>query len=91
MSDETKLKKAIADGKEADSWLNHPQYKSVLVEIRAELFDACEKTKADQVDLREEIWRQNRALNLIVRKMERRVRDGDKAKTLLEKLMEKFK
>lgn len=94
MNDDIKLKKAISEGKQAEDWLNHPVYKSVLVEIRAELFEAFEKSKVGTkgIEYREEVYRMNKALNLIIQKLERKVRDGNSAnKTLLERIKNQFK
>ncbi len=91
MSDESKLKEIIATGKDADSWLNHAQYRHAITLVKAELLSQFEKTKYKESDDREEIWRKLQALNGIVSRIERLVRDGKTAeKSLLEKIKEKI-
>lgn len=91
MKDEAQLKEAIAAGKDADQWLNHPTYKHVLTLIKAELLGAFEQTKFKDVDDREEIWRKLQSINSITQRMERIVRDGAQAeRTLLQKIRDKF-
>lgn len=89
--DEERLKEIIANGKEASSWLNHPAFKHVICLRKAELISAFEKTKFDQQNERDEIWRKIQCLNSITQDFERIIRDASGAeKTLLEKIKNKF-
>ncbi len=91
MKDETRLKEIIAAGKDADQWLNHPQYRHVVTLIKAELLEAFEKTKFKDSAERDEIWRKLQSLNSITQRMERMVRDGEQAnRTLLQVIRDKF-
>lgn len=92
MDEEIKLKKIISKGKGADEWLNHPTYRHVLTLIKADLLSQFEKTKFNDTDDREEIWRKIQSLNAISNRMQRIIRDGEVAnKTLLERIKSKFK
>ena len=89
---EDDLKKIIAQGKEADDWLNHPCFKHVITMIKADYIRAFEKTKFKDKDEREEIWRKMQALDSITKRMERMIRDANNAnKTLLERMRDKFR
>ena len=70
MKDEGELKRIIASGKDADRWLNHPQFKHVITLMKAQLVSEFEKTKFKDSDEREEIWRKIQALNGIRARME---------------------
>jgi hypothetical protein len=83
MTEEERLKQAIAEGKDADQWLNHPAFKHVLTLLRAEYFILFEKTKFDQKEIRDEIWRKMQALTAIVNDMERIINDGTRAEVSL--------
>lgn len=86
MSEEQRLKEIIAQGRGADEWLNHPQFRHAITLMKAEYIRAFEATKFKDNEERDEIWRKLQALNGIVNRMERMIRDGDKAnQTLLEK------
>lgn len=85
MNEEQKLKQDIANGQGADEWLNHPVFKNVITLMKAEYINQFEQTKFSQNAEREELWRKMQALNGIVNRMERMIRDGEKAnKTLLD-------
>lgn len=85
--DEDKLKSIIAKGKDADQWLNHPVYRHVITLIKAELLQQFESTKYKDGDDREEIWRKVQSLNAITTRMQKMIRDGDRAnETLLERI-----
>lgn len=91
MTDESRLKDQIAQGQDADQWLNHPLYRHVITMIKAELLEAFEKTKFKESDERDEIWRKLQSLNSITSRIERIVRDGHSAeRTLLQKIRDKF-
>lgn len=91
MKDETRLKEIISAGKDADQWLNHPQYRHVITLIKAELLEAFEKTKFKDSAERDEIWRKLQSLNSITQRMERMVRDGEQAnRSLLQLIRDKF-
>ena len=75
----------IANGQGADEWLNHAAFKNVITLMKAEYISQFEQTKFKQNEEREELWRKMQALNGIVNRMERMIRDGEKAnKTLLD-------
>ena len=91
MKDE-ELKTVIADGKEADQWLNHPVFGKAVIARKAQLINELEKSKAADVELREEVYRKIQALNTIKSDLERMIRNGKQAeKTLLQRIKEKFK
>lgn len=90
MSDETRLKELISQGKNADAWLNHPTFKHVVTLRKAQLIEAFEKTKFQDEAERTEIWRKIQCLNTLVGDFERIIRNGkDADKTLLQRLKEK--
>lgn len=92
MNDEDKLKDIIAKGKDADKWLNHPQFRHVITLRKAQLITAFEKTKFKDSEEREEIWRKVQALNSVVNEFERIIRDAKQAEmTLLQKVKSKFR
>lgn len=92
MSEEAKLKQLIAQGKDADQWLNHPVFKHVIALRKAALLSAFESTKYKDREERDEIWRKVQALNSITSEFERMIRDARQAeKTLLERLKEKLR
>lgn len=89
---EDDLKKIIAQGKDAEAWLNHPCFKHVLTVLKAEYFREFQSTKFKESQERDELWRQMNAIDRIESKMKRIIRDASNAeKTLLQKLKEKFK
>lgn len=91
MADDRKLKEQITRGQQAKEWLEHPLFRSAIIEIKADLFSAFEKSKYKDRDDREEVWRGIKNLNAIVAKIERHIRDGDTAqKTLLQRIKEKI-
>lgn len=91
MADDARLKDQIARGAEADRWLNHPLYRQVIVEIKADLFSQFEKSKYKEAEDREEVWRKIQSLNAIVARMERHVRTGENAnRTLLQRLKDRM-
>lgn len=91
MTDEARLKEQIAQGQDADQWLNHTLYRHVITLIKAELLEAFEKTKFKDSAERDEIWRKLQSLNSITQRMERMVRDGEQAnRTLLQVIRDKF-
>ena len=84
---EDDLKKIIAQGKDAEAWLNHPCFKHVLTVLKAEYFREFQSTKFKESQERDELWRQMNAIDRI-----EIIRDASNAeKTLLQKLKEKFK
>lgn len=90
--DDDKLKEIMAIGAEAETLLNHPVYKRVTMELRAEFFEATGKTGLKDVETREEIYRMNKALTMLMARIERKVRDGETAKkTLLQRIKEKVR
>lgn len=92
MNEEHKLKELIAQGKGADEWLNHPNFRHVITLMKAEYIKQFEATKFKEREERDELWRKLQALNGIVNRMERMIRDGDGAnKTLLDRLKDKIK
>lgn len=91
MKDED-LKTVMADGKEADQWLNHPVFGNVITMRKAALISEMEKTKFHEIEIREEIFRKIQALNSIKGDLERMIRNGKQAeKTLMERIRDKFK
>ena len=91
-NDEKGLREVIAAGKDADAWLNHPQFKHVIMLMKAELIGQFEKTSFKDKEEREEIWRKIQAINGLKNRMERIIRDGDKANmSLLDKIKQKVK
>lgn len=92
MSEEAKLKQLIAQGKDADKWLNHPVFRHVIALRKAALLGAFENTKFKDREERDEIWRKVQALNSIASELERMIRDARQAeKTLLERIKDKLK
>lgn len=92
MKSEEQLRNEIAQGKDADAWLNHPQYKHVITMMKAQLIAEFEKTNFQQKEEREEIWRKIQAINGLTARMERIIRNGSNAnKTLLERIRDKVK
>lgn len=86
------LKTSISDGKEADQWLNHPVFGKAVLARKAMLIAELEKSKAFDVELREEVYRKIQALNTIKADLERMIRNGKQAeKSLIERIKEKFK
>lgn len=91
MNEEQKLKEIIAHGKDADEWLNHPTFRHVITLMKADYIRQFELTKFKDTEERDEIWRKIQALNGIVNRMQRIIRNGDKAVTMLEKIKAKLK
>lgn len=88
---EEKLKEIIARGKNADEWLNHPEFRHVVTLIKAQLVGEFEKTKFKDSDEREEIWRKLQSINAIQSMMKRTIRDARKAEeTLLQRIKNKL-
>lgn len=86
-TEEQKLKEIIAQGSNADAWLNHPHFKHVVTVRKAQLMAAFEKTGYRQKAEREEIWRKMQALSAIENDFRRVIRDAQNAKkTLIERL-----
>jgi len=91
MDEEARLKTIIAQGQGADQWLNHPAYKHVITLMKAEYIAQFEQTKFKEAEEREELWRKLQALNGIVNRMEKMIRNGENAnKTLLQRIKDKL-
>lgn len=87
MNEEERLKDVIAQGKDANSWLNHPVYKNVIALRKASLINQFEKTRYKDSEERDEIWRKLQALNSITSDFEKMIRDAKTAESKLSKLI----
>lgn len=78
--------KEIAEGKNAEDWLNNPLYLKSFVVIKANLIQKFQETKHNDQDLRDEIWRKIQALNWVDDQIKIHVKRGDQAKSTLDRI-----
>lgn len=83
MSDERSLHNDIHRENIANEWLNNQIYKEAWLAYRAELVAAFERTKFNEKDLRDEIWRKMQTCNEIELHIKRVVQGGKVAKDKL--------
>lgn len=85
------LKAQIAEGKNAEDFIQNPRYQKAKTVIRANLFRQFEKTGYKDSEDRDEIWRKLQALKFIENNLEKAIRDGEMAqKSLLARIKEKL-
>lgn len=90
--EEDRLKEIAKRGEEAKEWLNHPLFKHVISLRKAHLFNEYQKTKYNQAELREEIYRKLQALNAVEADFRRMIRNGGMAnEKLIDRIKNKFK
>lgn len=84
---EAKFKEKISSGLEATDFLNNKQYIASVSAMKKELFAEFTKTKYQQSNERDEIWRKMQSLDWVHNRMERIARDGRQAQSLLIRLI----
>jgi hypothetical protein len=68
---------------EANKILNNPEFKRVFIEYTAQLLDSLTSTKADEVERREDIYRQMKSLNVVEGKFIKALQTGKLARQTL--------
>ena len=66
----------IYRGNEARSVINNPIYKEALILLKAQMMETFQRTKYDQKEEREEIWREMKVLDALERQLESVMRTG---------------
>jgi len=84
---EAKFREQISSGIEATDFLNNKQYVSSVKAMKKELFAEFTKTKYQQSNERDEIWRKMQSLDWVHNRMERIARDGRQAQSMLTRLI----
>lgn len=86
MKEDDELNSDIKDGQEMKDFLAKSKFGNAVLVVKADLLNRFEATKEGQVEERNEVWRQLRSLDLIVKQLESVIITGELAeKTLLER------
>lgn len=86
MKEDGELNSDIKDGQEMKDFLAKSKFSNAVLVVKADLLNRFEATKEGQVEERNEVWRQLRSLDLIVKQLESVIITGELAeKTLLER------
>ena len=84
MTEEEILTKAITDGEDAQRLLNHPKIQGFLIEMKGDLMMKFGQTEASQSDVRDEIWRMTKVIDLFEGMLNQYMENGRFAKNELE-------
>ncbi len=86
------LEAQVSAGLEAKEILNHPQFKSAVLRIKADLLERFESSTFKEREERDEIWRKLQSLNAVLKDLEQVITTGKLSEqTLLEKVKSKFR
>jgi hypothetical protein len=67
----------------ANKILNNPEFKRVFIEYTAQLLDSLTSTQANEVEKREDIYRQMKSLNVVEGKFIKALQTGSLARQTL--------
>lgn len=85
------LRRDIAEGNKARDFLNNKVYNDQREAIEKEMFLAFRRTKTNQSEERDEIWRKMQAMDWLHNRLSRVDSDGKRAASILEKMIKAFK
>lgn len=74
-----KLGEKIRIGQQTERWFNDPATKAVFIELGEDITTLWSKTKSDQSDERERLYRELHGLGALRQRILKRISDGKKA------------
>ena len=91
MNQEQKAQNDINRATYAEQVLENPLYKEAFIAMRADIIDKFGKTKHNQADKRDELWRQQQTLDRFEHFMRQTIQNGRIAASTMDKIKTAFK
>jgi len=91
ISPEERLTQEVVREQAAESVLNNAEFKRFFLEYRGQLFDSLSHTKWNEIDKREEIYRQLKSLNTMEAKLTEAINTGKMARDELNRMQKAAK